>query len=96
MGMMKIDRATREAIAEAVRSALMEREAMEGERWLTAEQLCEQFGMITQDWLRRYGWKLPRERIEYEGDDGKLHATRWGYPMREIQQMIRDGRIKGL
>jgi hypothetical protein len=94
--MQKLDKETRTMIAEAVKAAIVERDRMDGERWLDANELCQQFGMITKDWLKRYGWKLPRERIEFQGDDGEKHTTRWGYPMSEIQAMIRDGRMKNL
>lgn len=86
---MTLDRETRKAIAQAVASAIVQRQEMEAEKWVTAEELCSHFAMFTKDWLRRYGWKLPRERVEYEGDDGKQHVTRWGYPLHEIQAMLR-------
>lgn len=94
--MVKLDRETREAVVRAVAEAILERKERDGERWLTAEQLCEQFSMFNARWLKQYGWKLPRERVEYVGDDGQRHVTRWGYPMREIQGMIRDGRLRDL
>lgn len=94
--MFKLDKDTRTAIAEAIQAAVLERERERDNRYLTSEQLCERFSMFTADWLKRYGWKLPRDRVVYLGDDGKKHVTRWGYSLNEIQDMIRDGRIHNL
>jgi hypothetical protein len=66
------------------------------ERWLTADELCKQFGMISKEWLKEYGDTLPRERIIVEKLDGAKTRTRWGYPMHEINRMILDGRVKHL
>ena len=33
------------------------------EVWLTGEQLCEKFGMISEGWLEKTGKYLPRERM---------------------------------
>ena len=45
------------------------------------------------DWLKRNGWRLPRRRVEYVGDDGVTHTTQWGYAMHEIQEMVMAGKI---
>lgn len=61
------------------------------ERWLTAAELCETFGMFTKDWLKDYGHKLPRERLEVRDEDGNLvRASRWAYPMHKIQRWINE------
>ena len=82
---MKLDKETREAVAAAVRQAMLEGR----DEWLSAEQLCATFQMFTPEWLKRYGWKLPRARVEFEGDDGKTHHTRWGYPRKRIEEIVR-------
>ena len=84
---MKIDKETRQAIREAVRSAMTQME----EVWLTGPDLCKQFGMFTPRWLKDYGEVLPRRRVTVTGMDGKSHATRWAYPKHEIAANIADG-----
>jgi hypothetical protein len=86
---MTLDKLTRDAVTAAVREAL----AGQAEEWMSGEQLCEKFQMFTPDWLKRYGWKLPRARVEFEGDDGKRHHTRWAYPRKEIEKIINKQKI---
>jgi hypothetical protein len=50
--------------------------------------------MFSPNWLENFGWKLPGERIEVTGDDGKTRVTRWGYPLHHIQRMIAEGRMR--
>ena len=52
---MTLDKATREAIAQAVRKAMIEMQEVYQEQWLTGEQLCEACatvhkGMAAQVW----------------------------------------------
>lgn len=83
-------------VEQAVMKAIAERDRRNGVRWLSKKELIKQFGMITEDWLRRYGYKLPRERIDFIGDDGEKHSTQWGYDADEIQRMFADGRMRNL
>ncbi len=87
-----IDRETREAIRKTVTAAMEDALLTYEERWLTSEQLMEQFGMISKDWLRRNGWRLPRGRFEFKDSDGTV-ATRWGYPQHRIARMIRENTL---
>ena len=91
-----IDRQLRLDIAAEVAVAVRETLAKMEERWLTADELCKHFGMISKEWLKEYGDTLPRERIIVEKLDGAKTRTRWGYPMHEINRMIMDGRVKHL
>ena len=93
---MEIDRQLRKDIAAEVAVAVRETLAKMEERWLTADELCKHFGMISKEWLKEYGDTLPRERIIVEKLDGAKTRTRWGYPMHEINCMIMDGRVKHL
>ena len=90
---MKIDYETRKAIAEAVSEAVLKQHVEDGEAWLNAKDFCAKFGMFSQDWLKKNGWRLPRRRIEYVGDDGLTHATRWGYALHKTQELIEQGRV---
>lgn len=91
-----MDRLLRAEIVATVRQTLAE--VMEGadEVWLTGEQLCERFGMFTQEWLYRYGELLPRERAEVTMKDGSVKGTRWAYPQHRIQRMIEERRLVNL
>lgn len=73
--MMTLDKDTRNAIALAVEKGMTRRMEMYEEVWLTGEQLCERFGMISKGWLEKYGCKLPRERMEVMDDKGRVLAV---------------------
>lgn len=94
---MNITEKQLEAIIErAVIKAFEKRDRICGVRWLSKRELIKQFGMISDDWLKHYGWKLPRERIDFTGDDGEKHSTQWGYNADEIQRMFEDGEMRDL
>ena len=90
-----MDRILRAQVIATVRDTM--REMLEGadEVWLTAEKLSERFGMLSPEWLRRYGELLPRERAEVS-TDGETKVTRWAYPAHKINRMIKEGKLKEL
>ena len=87
-----LDKDTRNAIALAVEKGMTRRMEMYEEVWLTGEQLCERFGMISKGWLEKYGCKLPRERMEVMDDKGRVVGSRWGYPYHRINRWIQEER----
>lgn len=94
-----MDRMLRAEIIATVKQTMTE--VLEGadEVWLTQEQVCEQFGMLSKEWLYRYGCLLDRERAEVVVSDGtgtKVKASRWAYPKHKIQRMIREGKLREL
>ena len=91
--MEQIDRQLRRDIAAEVALAVRETLAQMEERWLTADELCKHFGMISKEWLKEYGDTLPRQRFVVETMDGQKHKTRWGYPLHEINAGILAGRF---
>ena len=91
-----IDRQLRKDIAAEVAIAVRETLAKTEERWLTADELCKHFGMISKEWLKEYGDTLPRQRFVVETVDGQKHRTRWGYPLHEINAGIAAGRFQKL
>ena len=93
---MEIDRQLRKDIAAEVAVAVKETLAKMEERWLTADELCNHFGMISKEWLKEYGDTLPRQRFVVETLDGQKHKTRWGYPLHEINAGIAAGRFQKL
>lgn len=88
---MTFDKLTREAIAQAVSKAINERMEVYTERWLTADEVCQTFGMLSPDWLKRYGHKLPRERMEVtDSKTGKVTASRWAYPLHRLERFFAE------
>ena len=70
------------------------RRALEGaeEKWLTRKQLLEQFGMITEDWVKKYG-KLLNPVTAVVTENGVTRVTREAYPMHAINRMIHENRL---
>ena len=93
---MTLDKATREAIAEAVRQAQMEAQECYNEKWVTGKELGQHISMFSLNWLENFGWKLPRERIEVTDDSGERRVTRWGYPLHMLQRMVQEGRFRAI
>ena len=80
-------------VKESVKEALAVGEERDSEVYLNSKDLCAKFGMFSPDWIKRNGWRLPRRRIEFVGDDGKPAHTQWGYPLHEIQRIVENGMI---
>ena len=70
--MMELDRQMRREIAEQVAMAVRDTLSKIEERWLTADELCQHFGMFNKEWLKEYGDTLPRER------------RRWNFPQDQM------------
>ena len=89
-----IDAATRRALVDAAKEIFsLEKERFD-EVWLTKEKLMEQFGMFTEDWIRRYGCELPRTRVTVkDAQTGAVRCSQWAYARNEIQRMIEDNRL---
>ena len=67
------------------------------ERWVTAETLCEHVGTLTPRFLKSHGQMFNRTRVEWDDEDGVHRVSReWLYPLNEIKEWIKDGRIKEL
>ena len=81
-------------VAKAVAKVVTRYYEMYNEKYVTGAELCNQIAMFSPNWLENFGWKLPRERIEVTGYDGKTRVTRWGYPLHHIQRMIAEGRMR--
>ena len=86
-----MDRKLREEILATVEKATEAALVKAGERWITADELCKQFGMFTKDWVEKYGDILPRKRVKVTHLNGKTRKTRVTYPQHEIAMNIRNG-----
>lgn len=80
-----MDRVLRAEIVAEVKRATAEALEVYNERYLTADQLCDQFAMITKDWLKNHGERLPRTHLP--------GSNRWAYPQHKIARMVADGSI---
>ena len=89
-----MDRLLRNEIVAEVRKSMTEILESANEKWLTGDELCEQFQMFSPGWLKAYGDRLPRQRAEVM--DGCTKVSRWAYPQHKIARMINDGTIKNL
>jgi hypothetical protein len=89
-----MDRLLRAEIVAEVRKSMTEILESANEKWLTGDELCEQFQMFSPGWLKAYGDRLPRQRAEVM--DGCTKVSRWAYPQHKIARMINDGTIKNL
>lgn len=95
--MRRLDALTREAIQDAIQDAMAEAREQYDEVWLTADDLCSRLPMFTRDWLKRYGAKVPRERITYTDDATQtVRHSRWMYPLHRIERAIRERRFADL
>lgn len=63
------------------------------EVWLTGAKLSEQLQFFSKDWLKRYGYLLPRERMVVD-EEGIEHKSGWCYPLHRIQRMVHERQIR--
>ena len=89
-----MDRMLRAEIVAEVRKSMTEILEVANERWLTGDELCQQFQMFSPGWLKAYGERLPRQRAEVS--DNGVKVSRWAYPQHRIARMIQEGSIKEL
>ena len=86
-----MDRKLREEIVAEVQRAVEAAMVKANERWITADELCKQFGMFTKDWVEHYGDCLPRKRVKVTHLNGETRGTRWAYPQHQIALNIANG-----
>ena len=84
-----------EKVINLFRKIIYEILEVEQEKWISGDELCEQFQMFSKGWLKAYGDRLPRQRAEVN-DNGEIKVSHWAYPQHKIARMIQDGTIKNL
>lgn len=94
--MAGIDKKTKDSIALLIKNTIRQVSEAENEKWLSAEQLIEQFACFSRTWLKAYGHLLPRTQAVVTDINGEQIRTHWCYPLHKIQHMIQDGSIKEL
>lgn len=93
---MGLDKKLKESIFGVIRSAIKAVNECENEKWLSGEQLTEQFACFSKNWLKTYGHLLPRTQAVVTDENGGQVRTHWCYPLHKIQHMMQDGSIKDL
>ena len=86
-----MDRLLRKEIRVDVMAAMQTAMMQMDERWISAQELCNQFQMFTKDWVEKYGDILPHKRIKVTHLNGKTRKTRVTYPQHEIAINISEG-----
>lgn len=61
------------------------------EEWVTGKELSEKMPIFSQDFLKRYGNVLPREKMEYYNETGNVCETRYMYPLHALNVMVQRG-----
>ena len=86
-----MDRQLRQEIREDVQKAIASSVMQMQEQWLSPEDLCKQFAMITPKLLKYHGDIFPRKKITMTGTNGVTKTTHWAYPRHEIAMNIANG-----
>ena len=89
-------RAELNEIKQTIKQAQVEVALQMEEVWLSKEDFLRQFGMFTEDWLKKYGQLLGRTQAIVTDGNSEHRISRWAYPRNKVQQMIMDGSIKRL
>lgn len=80
-----------DVVAVAMREALAERE----EQWLTGDKVQAHIGFMTENWMKKFGHLLPRERVEIVKED-ETTGSKWVYPINRMKRMLANGELKRL
>ena len=91
-----MDKLLRTEIINEVKHSMREALEVANERWITGDELSNQFQMFSPSWLKNYGHLLPRTRAEVSDIKGNMTGTRWAYPQHRIARMIAENEIKNL
>lgn len=91
-----MDKLLRAQVVNEVKTTMAQAMETYMEQYLSAKELTNQFQMFTSEWLRRYGYLLPRAQAVVTDANGQEHKTGWAYPKNKIARMIADGSIERL
>ena len=94
---MVINKGDREIIMKAVRAAFKDiygtqQDYEKAEVFITAEELSRRFPSFSKEWIKKYGFLLPRERV-IKWDD-ETCTDKWGYCWNVIQKNIAEGKYR--
>ena len=85
----KLDKKTRDDLVATIKRVAVE--ILEGpkETWLTGDEVTKMWLFFTKDWIKKYGYLLPRKRIVTIDKDGPTNG-RWYYSRNKILRMIQE------
>ena len=94
---MYITKADREVITKTLRVAVEElyqtpKNYEANDVILTPAQVSEEFPFITKNFLSRYGWYLPRERVDKWDDE--TCKSKFGYSRNLIIELLHSGALR--
>lgn len=93
-GMVTVDARTRQAILAFAKDVFREQRDEMEEVWLSKDDFLRQFGMFTEDWLKRYGYLLPRVRVSVSDEvTGKMRCSQFAYARNAVQRLISENRL---
>ena len=85
----KLDKKTRDDLVATIKRVAVE--ILEGpkETWLTGDEVTKMWPFFSKDWIKKYGYLLPRKRIVTIDKDGPTNG-RWYYSRNKILRMIQE------
>lgn len=88
----KLDKNTREELISTVKRVAIE--ILEGpkETWITADEVTKMWPFFSKEWMKRYGYLLPRKRIVTIDKDGETKGH-WFYSRNKILRMVQENDI---
>lgn len=89
----KLDKKTREELISTVKRVAIE--ILEGpqENWITADEVSKMLPFFNKDWMKKFGYLLPRKRVEVTDKNGVITRSSWYYSRNRILRMVRDNDI---
>lgn len=94
---MYITKEDREVIAKTIRAAVEDvyktpKYYEANDVILSPAQVSEEFPFITQHFLKRYGWCIPRERVDKWDDE--TCKSKYGYSRNLIIELLHSGALR--
>ena len=89
----KLDKKTRDELISTVKRVAIE--ILEGpqENWITADEVSKMLPFFNKDWMKQYGYLLPRKRVEVTDKNGVITRSHWYYSRNRILRMVRENDI---
>lgn len=86
----KLDKKTRDDLVATIKRVAVE--ILEGpkETWLTGDEVTKMWPFFTKDCIKKYGYLLPRKRVEVMDKKGSITKSHWYYSRNKILRMIQE------
>lgn len=93
---MTLDTTTRRLIAKAIEQGISAKMETYNEKWITEVELCKELPSFTLSWLKEYGQKVPRERVNVCRNGVMIPTKKWMYPLHKIKRMLAEGNFRAI